>query len=312
MDYYSTLGKTGGLYPEKAKGRGLVKQDNVYEFQIAHIGEPEAIYEDIQALCKKLQEAPDTTNATRIPILPEVVNEDFFANTAISLRQFPIGVNKNNLNTEYLQLSANYVTILAANAPEKPIPLAQGMAEILSAKIGIDTTVLDADSLFTPNDGASYKHICQEMNTAVSDLFELVVSRHEAHVKNKAAEFTHIAYVITSLSGLIKMLDIDAADQLNLLLENGKSIHGINIIITDTATGISSYATKPWYKIHSGGDGIWVGDGVADQYSLNISKRTNELYQEIGSDFGFIISKGRYKLTKLLKSDNVIIGDEDA
>ena len=56
-----------------------------------------------------------------------------------------------------------------------------------------------------------------------------------------------------------------------------------------------------WYKKHiAGTDGLWIGDGVTDQYMLKVGKLNSEMYEEIGNEFGYRIEKGRSTSVKLL------------
>ena len=59
MDYATIVGKTDGLYPAKYKGRGLVKKDNVYEFQIANVCKDTVPFKFVKAECEKLAEKWD-------------------------------------------------------------------------------------------------------------------------------------------------------------------------------------------------------------------------------------------------------------
>ena len=76
----------------------------------------------------------------------------------------------------------------------------------------------------------------------------------------------------------------------------------MSIIISDSSAGLSQHAMQSWYRAQCAGNGVWVGDGVAEQYELKISKPTSELYGEIGSAFGVLVNKGKYKIAKLLQS----------
>ena len=49
----------------------------------------------------------------------------------------------------------------------------------------------------------------------------------------------------------------------------------------------------------TGADGLWLGDGIADQYIIKPSKVTGELYEEIGDGFGYLVSRGRVRIKQL-------------
>lgn len=74
-------------------------------------------------------------------------------------------------------------------------------------------------------------------------------------------------------------------------------------MLIETVSGYSSVSYDSWYKRHiTGGDGIWIGDGVTDQYVLKPTKVTSDLYEELNSDFGYLFIRNRPVLVKLLSS----------
>ena len=54
--------------------------------------------------------------------------------------------------------------------------------------------------------------------------------------------------------------------------------------------------------------GIWIGDGIANQFSIKLTKTTKDLYDEIGNRFGYVVERGNPTLIKLLEEGN---GDEE-
>ena len=312
MDYSSVVGRTDGLFPAKHKGRGLVKiEDKIYEFQIAHVCDPKDINDSVRTLFKAMTKTPQTAFAKRIPVLPDVVNPEFFNNTGVSLKQFPIGVNRANFNAEYLQFASNFITLVGAADIDKTISVAQGIAELLSSNADIHTIVIDADGLFVPDDNKAYEYITQNLEDAIVALFELVVERHKANKREGETDFDHKVYIIPATPVLCNHLSEDSIDKLSALLERGSADYGVNIIICDNASDISAYSSQGWYKTHCNGNGIWVGDGIAGQYNFTISKHTNELRNELADDCGVIVNKGKFKIVKLLQSNLVTDEDEE-
>ena len=310
-EYAGILGHTGGVFPAKIKGRGLIKADEIYEFQTAHIADPEHVAGDIRGLCAALLELPEVKHAKSIPILPERVIPEFFNNIQVTMKRFPVGVNKHNLNIEYLDLASSFITLIVATDVDSTIPVAQGLAEMLSGNAGVNTVVLDVDTSFEPDVNREYQYFNQDIEDVVISLLNLVEERQKAYKNNGATNFEEVVYVIPALSGLYKSLSEEGASKLNELLENGDASHGISAVISDGNFDVQSHARQSWYRIHCAGNGIWVGDGVMNQYDLKISKPSNELYDEIGSTFGTLIHNGKYKIAKLLQSYTVKGEDED-
>jgi DNA segregation ATPase FtsK/SpoIIIE, S-DNA-T family len=95
-------------------------------------------------------------------------------------------------------------------------------------------------------------------------------------------------------------LSEDGKDKLKVFLER---VNGLNvtIIFSDAVDKLSSYTYEPWFqKQVSLSEGVWAGNGIAEQYTLKINKITNDMYGELPEDFGYAVNKGKVKLVKLL------------
>ena len=51
-------------------------------------------------------------------------------------------------------------------------------------------------------------------------------------------------------------------------------------------------------------DGIWIGNGVADQYYIKLNKTTSEMNDEISALFGYSIVSGKAKKIKLINDES--------
>jgi S-DNA-T family DNA segregation ATPase FtsK/SpoIIIE len=140
------------------------------------------------------------------------------------------------------------------------------------------------------------------------ELFNLLVDRNnsfkDALEQGKSAPVFEKQFVmIDSLYELKQILSDDAKEKLALVLERAEPEYNVIIILSETASHMSGYSSEAWYKKHISADnGIWLGDGVTDQYVVKIAKITNDLYGEIGDSFGYVVAKGKPKLIKLLTS----------
>ena len=50
-------------------------------------------------------------------------------------------------------------------------------------------------------------------------------------------------------------------------------------------------------------DGIWIGNGVADQYYIKVNKITSEMNDEISALFGYSIVSGKATKIKLINDE---------
>lgn len=150
--------------------------------------------------------------------------------------------------------------------------------------------------------------ISEDYDAFVESLFAEMVKRNntykEASLDMKVLEqFERKAVVIFGLKALFERITSENKKKLALLIEKGEAIYKIHFFMADGVASFKEYAYEPWYKRHvSGSDGIWIGDGIADQYSLKLNKMSSEYYDDIGSDYGYVVERGKAVLTKLLSS----------
>ncbi|MEH7491692.1 hypothetical protein [Neobacillus niacini] len=103
-----------------------------------------------------------------------------------------------------------------------------------------------------------------------------------------------------SFTELNAQLSDDGKDKLKVFLER---VNGLNVtvIFSDAVDKLTSYTYESWFqKQVSLSEGIWVGNGITEQYTLKINKITNDMYGELPEDFGYVVNKGKVKLVKLL------------
>ena len=114
-------------------------------------------------------------------------------------------------------------------------------------------------------------------------------------------KFDRQVVIINSLSMLKDVLDDTGNEKLSLILEKGSVEYNIFIILGDQAKYISSINFEKWYKANgSTQDGIWIGNGFADQYQLKPNKVTSEHREEISAEFGYSVVAGKSVRVKVL------------
>jgi len=309
-EYSTVVGKTDGLYPSKYKGRGLIRTDNLYEFQLACLTENGNPFNFIQNYCKELSEKWNGEVAKRVPILPDVVNIEFLREfvTPNDILKVPVGVEKNSLEVHHYPFNASYINMVLSADTEY-----QGYVSDLVSLIGetskITGSVFDLNKTLNKNVGSlqvySSSKDCEEQ---VEKLFDTVLHRNntykDAVEKGETPEdFEHLLIVISSLSQLKSVLSEQANEKLSLVLEKGKQEYNITVIIGEQAKNVQSYSYEKWYKLNvSGIDGLWIGNGITEQYYLKANKTTPEMHEDIPENFGYSLIKGKVVRLKLLNS----------
>ncbi len=310
MDYSGILGNVDGVYPSKFKGRGIIKKDAVYEFQTAYCSEPDKMYEQIRTICTELQKN-GRVFANCVPVLPQKVDATFLENHKNSIESTPIGVNKSNLQIVSADFSEECISIISSLDQKYLLRFSQGIAEILSRNIGVDTMVFDFEKTYALSGFENYKYVSEDAEKSIVELFNLMVERHKQFKENYQIKFSKHIYIFPSFSIMSKYLSADGIDKLNVLLDKSTSDYEMYFIICDISSELQKLSMQPWFRNHCGkGNGIWVGDGVTNQYQLKISSVSSELNREIGGDFGIVINNGKYKICKLVQPE-FLLEEED-
>ena len=317
-DYSTILGKTDGLYPSKFKGRGLVRIDELYEFQVASVTPDEQTYLFIQNACKTLHDEWHGKSARKIPVLPDKVDIEFLNEFIDEQKELnlPVGVEKNSLNVHYYPFINAYVTMVLSASAEYQNFIGD-ISELISTGCKVNGIVFDAEkTIDNVINRLKVVSAPKDLETEVSNLFETVLYRNntykDALEKGEQPEtFEQLVVIINSLSGLQSALSDEANEKLSLILEKGRTDYNITIIIGDQAKSASSYAYEKWFKSNaSTSDGIWVGSGITEQYLLKANKTTSEMHDEITSEFAFSLQKGKVVKVKILKTRAEVEDDE--
>ena len=309
-DYATVVGKTDGLFPSKFKGRGLVKRDDLYEFQLARLTEDEVPFAFIQQASKKLADQWKGMTARKVPILPDQVNTDFLeeyldGNKKLNL---PVGVEKNSLQVHYYPFHASYINMILSAGQEYQDFVAD-LADLMGRSEFVPGIAFDLPKVI-PADrcGLEVCTTAKECEDQVAKLFGIVLHRNNTYKEavergEKPENFEHMLVLINSLSMLRSVLSDQGREKLALILEKGTLEYNITVIIGEQVKNISSVSFEKWYKANvSNADGLWIGSGIAEQYQMKAKKTTAEMHEDITPEFGYSLINGKSVKLKLLNN----------
>ena len=304
-DYSIIVGKTDGLVPSDYKGRGLMTLDRVYEFQTAYCCKDKGVREFIVDFCNKCSE--NTVNfAKAIPVLPKRVDYSFISKHIERLNKIPVGVEKKSLNISTINLLNKVLFPVLSRDINDMVFFAEELIKVVSSVNQI--AVIDPAQLIKATDVVKRDNSFDEI---VKEIFDDMVNRNNAFFdsgdkKESLADFPEKTYFVFGYKKFYDSLTSDSKDKMNVLLENAESFYKLHFVIFDSVNEIVSQSAAAWYKRFINGlDGIWVGDGFADQYVLKTGKLTGDIYKDIGYDYGYVVSKSRKSLVKLLSSEEI-------
>lgn len=302
-DYSLVVGKTDGLIPSKHKGRGLVALDRAYEFQTAYCKDTMDMFEDLRQFCCELEER-ETAYAKPIPVLPNIVNYKYVKGYVNSLDNVPIGVHKKNLEIATVNLTNRVVYPITSQEIYETKYFVEELVKVVSCIT--KTVVVDAEQFF--DEHTSYQLVQGEYEAFVQSLFANMVERNNTYKDanldvSTLGSYERCVYIVVGMKRFYEQLSSDGKEKLDLLLEKAESFYKLHFVIIESVSELGNYSYSSWYKRHiTGADGLWIGDGVADQYLLKINKITSELYEEVGDEYGYLLSRNRPSLIKVLSS----------
>ena len=305
LDYPIIVGKTDGLIPSKFKGRGLVAMDRVYEFQTARCTDLDDVQDFVRGYCAELREKA-TSFAKPIPVLPDTVTADYVKPYVDGLVKVPVGVGKKNLNVVTINLNDKVIYPVFSQDVNETISFVEEFAKVVSAST--KTIVVDAEKAVDYSK-CGCEIINNDFEGFVQEIFTDMATRNNTYKDanldlSSLDEFEERVYILVGVKRFIEQLSQDGKEKLNVLLSKAESFYKLHFVFAESVSSMSSYTYDEWYKTNiKGSEGLWIGDGIADQYTLKLSKVTSELYEEIGVEYGFSVVRNRQTLVKLLSSE---------
>ncbi len=284
-DYGSVLAGVRKKEPSKVYGRGLIALDSIYEFQTAYAYKEEKLTEYVKIICEKLQTICEY-RAKKVPILPETVTTSLLKDSYTSLREVPVGINKETLEIEKINLLESGFYIITGEDLSSSSSFLLNMMELIQSQSNVKATIIDGNNLLNRKE---IRNITVTDNTTIIPTLEMM---YEDKVKMNIC-------MVTGLNGILNKQDITEKAKLTQLLDKAKTTSQVKIIIVDTIDNIKSLNYDTWFKNNVNlSEGIWIGNGIANQFTLKVTTSARVLRAEVEANFGYVIKKGKATLTK--------------
>ena len=307
-DYFSVVGSSNSLLPEKFKGRGIYRpdKDHLFEFQIAQITKDEMTTGFIRQFSKEMAEKYLDYQAASIPILPDVVTGVFLRPhiEKISLRRVPIGVEKETLDIAFHNFEAEAVHLVLSLNQEWQ-DFTENLGVMLAKYANIKTMIMSPEGHakeYTEAKSLSIFSTVDDCRKAINEIALTVKSREE----DSRAVHDPMFIIIQSYASLKTVIERseDGSTLITRLQsameKSGRNIN-IHFVIAESFGQLTSFAGESWYREHiDGNKGIWIGSGISTQYRLNISKIPPDYTAELEPDFGFLIAKAAATQVKFI------------
>lgn len=305
-DYSDIVGNTHGLYPSKIKGRGLIKFKEIYEFQSAKYKNNNNNTEFIKNLCNALNNKYQN-KAKKIPVLPKFVNYDVVKEEIKGLDSIPVGVEKNSLKISKFDLRTKPITIVSSQdstAFENFIP---EFVKVCTTNKNVSVNIIDAEKMFE-NEKFNCNYYKEDIDGIFNKVYNYLDKLNKTYVDNKynvqaLSNYQDLLVLIVGLNQFKNKLSSDNQDKFEEFMTMTKDLRKVSIVIFDTIDNIKQFEYESWYKtVVPSNHGIWIGDGISDQYTIKLSKNPRYLKEDVGNKFGYSIKKGNPLLIKVLSN----------
>lgn len=284
-DYYNIFDNVGKKRPTHVFGRGLVEIDNkeVFEFQTAKICEDIDYNTYIESTINRLNES-NKLAAEEIPTIPRKINLEDVEEYLKDISNVPIGITTKELQLQTYDFRKNFMTIISSKNMEYAVEFGTYVTELVKELNNVDVIILDADeSIMKKNFKKSYYD------------FEKQVSE----IENKQDDKILLCVII----GIDKILNHAEIDEYKFtkLLKEAEENEKCRFIIIENPNRLKNHQYEEWYKNYiTNESGIWIGNGIEDQFLIRITSRRERLPNNCGSSYGFVIQDGNANMIKLI------------
>lgn len=283
-DYLNIFEKAKKKRPSRIFGRGLValEEGKVYEFQTAKITEPEKWNEHVKAVSEQLKEI-NKEKAKGIPTTPDIVTIEDVKESLTKLSKVPIGLVQKNLKVCTYNFENNFMSIVTSKNIEGTVQFTSSLIELVKKLKNLEILVFDAEQML------------QNSRTNIKEEYQKFISKME-----KDAKAQNRSQTLCLIFGLNKFLN-DLEDNFEEIIGKAKKLGNYNFIIIENANKLKNHEYESWYKEYINSDnGIWIGNGIDNQYLININSDRREIINNCGVSYGYQIKDGNLTLIKLL------------
>lgn len=304
-DYSDVLQTRTKKEPSKALGRGLIELDNVYEFQTSYCYDMPKMADFIKVISQKLRKICKTS-AQKIPVLPDVVSIEDVEEQIGNIKTIPVGIVKKDLSVATFDFKNNQVSMICANDITPYKEFYKMLLKLFSKVPYQRVIVVDALKLFDTGE-IENNYINTNFDSMVSmikNTLEKEKQVYNSHDEDKAAleKMTKTTYLMIGFSNFLSKIEEQNKQLFTDLLQEFKEYSLDNFVMVDYSEKIKSFAYDNWYKTSVDSlQGIWLGNGISEQYAIKLVSTPRELREEIPEQFAYVIKNGKATLIKYIE-----------
>ena len=315
-DYSVIIGNTRKLYPADIFGRGLVKLDNIYEFQTAHVFSDDTINEELEAVIEELNKKY-SVKAPKIPVVPDVVRIDDLSSNLRGINMVPIGINKDTIEVEKFNFQETYATLISSSDDEGGIVnFTRSLTKMLSKIPNNNLILIDGDNKY----GSTYENVgyinnnFDDVVNKICDSMEFLSQKYieDGYSNKNLATTKNTVIVLAGFNKILTKLNEEVKKRFLECIKSNKEVGKVELIIVDRADNLKKMEYDDWYKTSVQNTyGIWIGSGVADQSLIKTNIGFKKNNNEISDDYGIVVRNTKTYLVKLISDNEITVTKEE-
>ena len=296
-DYGTILSGVRKKEPSKAYGRGLIALDGIFEFQTAFPYKEEKMIDYIKIVCDKLNSICEY-QAKRIPILPEVVTADEVRSAFGNLTTLPVGIEKESLEVATINIKDSYIYNVTGEDVTSLPKFIHGIAKAIIKTANTSCIIMDSLTALSDIKEGNTLYDKDNCMTAITKLTEIYEQKLEGKNPNT------VVCMIVGLSSLLSKMSAIEKGKFTKMIQDAKKLGTIKFIMVETIDNIKSICYEIWYKTNIDlSEGVWIGNGIGNQFTLKVTTSARILRAEIEPQFGYVVKKGKATLVKFITNE---------
>ena len=250
--------------------------------------------------------------------LPKIVTyksvENFFDTNSLNMI---IGIEKKSLDVSTYDFTKNVLNVISSNDVSIMSNFFNSFINQSKLKKSFQPMVLNCNDM---NISAELKKSVvyeeKDFNGFFEKIYKYVVDCYNLYIQNNynlsiLSNQKKLLIIISGIEEFKNKLNDENKNKLSDLLLKSKSIEILSFVIFDSIDKVKKVEYDSWFKDNfNSGEGLWIGNGIDDQFTFKLSVRTDEVKESIEDDFCFVIKRGKPILAKYISDFNVLEQDD--
>ena len=197
------------------------------------------------------------------------------------MNKLPVGIFKTSLNLATYDFTNNLVNLISAKNIDIAAEYVTHLYEEIKLLKDVDVTIFDAEG------------IIQDTRKNI----KLDYQNYSLRIQNNLSKTKHNVCIILGLDKFLLSVEKEILTD----LKKAEEEKNYTFIIVDSVFKMKNHEYDDWYKAFITKDsGIWVGNGIGDQYLIRLNSSNRNLINNCGESFGYIIRQEEAVLIKLI------------